>query len=73
MARFLPACQGHRVNAVVRRRGYRPITRTFDSRKEAELWACDVERRGDHGLDAEGHDLLALVYAQFSEGSTHPT
>jgi hypothetical protein len=30
MATFLPACHGQRVKAVVRRRGYRPITRTFD-------------------------------------------
>jgi hypothetical protein len=44
MATFLPACRGQRVKAVVRRRGYRPITRTFDKRADAELWAAQVER-----------------------------
>jgi integrase len=53
MATFLPACHGHRVKAVVRRRGYRPITRTFDTRADAELWAGQVEREMAQGVFAD--------------------
>jgi integrase len=53
MPSFLPACRGHRVKAVVRRRGYRPITRTFDKRADAELWAAQVEREMAQGVFAD--------------------
>lgn len=53
MATFLRANNGHRVKAVVRRRGHRPVTRTFDTRKEAEFWAADVEKKMEGGIHAD--------------------
>ena len=53
MATFLPACRGQRVKSVVRRRGHRPITRTFDKRADAELWAAQVEREMAQGVFAD--------------------
>jgi integrase len=53
MATFLRANYGHRVKAVVRRRGHRTITRTFDTRKEAEFWAIDVEKQMARGTYAD--------------------
>jgi integrase len=53
MATFLPVNSGHRVKAVVRRRGHRTITKTFDKRSDAELWAADVERQMAQGVYAD--------------------
>lgn len=73
MATFLPACRGHRVKAVVRRRGHRTITRTHDTRREAELWADDVERRMARGTYGDLGPLARLPLRRVVEmyGEAH--
>lgn len=36
--------------AIVRKKGYPPVTKTFETRKDAEEWAREVEREMDRGI-----------------------
>ncbi|MDA3785901.1 MAG: Arm DNA-binding domain-containing protein, partial [Deltaproteobacteria bacterium] len=39
----------YQFRAKVRKFGYKPVTKTFNSRKEAEKWARSVESKIDRG------------------------
>jgi integrase len=62
--------RGKRYRVQVRRFGQNPVCGTFDTRKEAEAWARDIEHRIDRGqsIDAARRTTFADLVAAYREG-----
>lgn len=74
MASILPI--GDRWRAQIRRAGAKSISRTFPSRREAEVWAREVEHRADRGQQVSAQKVgvawLLEHYEQAREEAGRP-
>ena len=49
-----------RFNAVVRRQGFKQVSKSFDTKTQAKFWAADVETRMNNGTWIEAHRRKAI-------------
>lgn len=53
--------------AIIRRQGYPPISRTFDSKADAEAWARDEENKMDRGIFLDRREAEATTLREALE------
>ena len=58
-----------RFNAVVRRQGFKQVSKSFETKTQAKFWAADVETRMNNGTWIEAHRQKAINLNQIIQWS----